>query len=348
MKLLLAAVMAALALHAQSDADALKLAARATELMDASSLAIPELARGGAPLTEAARQAVDVLRTAPGNPLAVWYRFLSNLRAFLLVSDAVPKPAAIGELPRQQLTELRDVEMRVDAYFQGLLERAQNQLRSPDRDDTARYREANSRLGPVQPGKPRVVFLGDSITDFWRLNEYFPDRDFVNRGISGQITGQMLGRFRQDVIELKPAAVVILAGTNDIARGAALPTIESNLTAMADLADYYKIKVIFASVLPVSDYHRAADPQFERTRERPLQVIIALNNWISEMCRQRGYAYLNYWPALADQAGLLKPDLSDDGLHPSSAGYRMMAAVALEAIDKTVSTLKPPGSRRRP
>ena len=348
MRIILAAVFASATLLAQTDAEALKLAARATELMDASSLASPELGRGAAPLTEAARQALEVMRTAAGNPAAPWYRLLGNLRAYLLFSDAVPKTATYSEGARRQLTELRDLETRLDAYFQGLLEGRQRELRSPDRDDTARYQEANGRLGAPQPGKPRVVFLGDSITDFWRLNEFFADRDFVNRGISGQIAGQLLGRLRQDVIDLKPAAVVILAGTNDIARGVTLPVIESHLAMIADLADHYRIKVILASVLPVSDYHRGVDPRYQRTRERPTQVILALNKWIGELCRQRGYVYLNYWPALADQAGMLKEDLAEDGLHPNAQGYRMMAPLVLDAVDKTLNPGKPAAGKRRP
>jgi lysophospholipase L1-like esterase len=345
MKTLWTALVLAAALRAQtqslSDAEALKLAGRGQELMEAAGMAIPELARAGAPLGEAARQAVDLMRSVSGNPPAPWQRYLQSLRAFLLVSDMVPKPAMLPDLTRQQLAELRDIDTRLAPYFETLLERVQAQARSGDRDNLARYREANARLGAPQAAKPRVVFYGDSITDGWRLNEYFPDRDFVNRGISGQITGQLLGRFRSDVLELKPAAVLVLAGTNDIARGSTQLAMQQNLASLADLADVYKIKVIFASLLPISDYHKASDPRNERSRERPPQHLLAMNEWLQKFCIQRGYTYLNYWPALADEAGMLKKDLADDGLHPNAAGYRLMAPLALEAIDKSLNPAKP-------
>jgi lysophospholipase L1-like esterase len=152
-----------------------------------------------------------------------------------------------------------------------------------------------------------VVFLGDSITDGWRLNEYFPDRDFVNRGIGGQITGQMLGRMKADVIDRQPAAVVVLAGVNDIARGAPIETIRNNLAMIADLAVAHRIKPVFASILPVHDY------------QRPMATIRALNEWLAAMCRQRGFVYLDYFPAMADAGGFLRAELADDGLHPNAA-----------------------------
>ena len=120
------------------------------------------------------------------------------------------------------------------------------QLRAGSRR-SGRYADDNRKLGAPRPGKPRVVFLGDSITDLWRLNEYFPDRDFINRGISGQMASQMLGRMKADVIDLHPAAVVILAGTNDLAREIPLTAIEDDYLMLADLATAAKIKVIFAS-----------------------------------------------------------------------------------------------------
>ena len=153
------------------------------------------------------------------------------------------------------------------------------------------------------PGRPRVVFLGDSITDGWRLNEYFGDRDFVNRGISGQITGEMLGRMKADVIDLKPEAMIVLAGTNDIARGVPVAAIENNLAMIADLAEFHKIKPLFASVLPVSDYHKGVNPANERTKQRPPATILELNAWLKSFCARRNFTYVDYFPALADQAG---------------------------------------------
>ena len=140
------------------------------------------------------------------------------------------------------------------------------QLHNPDRDNLKRYAEANEKLGAPSPQKPRVVFLGDSITDGWRLNEYYGgDRDFVNRGISGQITGEMLGRMKADVIDLKPRLVLVLAGTNDLARGVPVNAIENNLSMIADLAEAHHIQPMFASLLPVSDYHKDANPQYLQT-----------------------------------------------------------------------------------
>ncbi len=223
------------------------------------------------------------------------------------------------------------------------------QLRDPDRDALQRYAEANLKIGAPQPGAQRVVFLGDSITDLWRLNEYFPpERDFVNRGISGQITGQMLGRMKADVIDLKPALVLVLAGTNDIARGVPVKTIQDNLTMIADLAAANKIKPLFASLLPVSDYHKADDPLYERSRRRPPETIRAVNDWLRKFCRDRNLPYVDYYAQLVDASGFLKTDVSDDGLHPNSKGYRLMAPVVQEVLDKLLQPAPAPKKRRFP
>jgi len=245
------------------------------------------------------------------------------------------------------LHELRDALARAESHFHALIALKDQQLRSADRDNLARYAEANARVTAPVAGRPRVVFLGDSITDAWRLNEYFPDRDFMNRGISGQITGQMLGRMESDVIRLQPAAVVVLAGTNDIARGVPLGTIEDNLTMIADLADAYKIKTILASVLPVSDYHKDVNPNYEMTRPRPPASIRALNDWIKTFCGKRNLTYLDYYSDMVDASGQLKAELADDGLHPNSLGYRIMAPVAQAVIERAVSAEPPKQKKRR-
>ncbi|PYT18345.1 MAG: hypothetical protein DMG59_04600 [Acidobacteria bacterium] len=259
-----------------------------------------------------------------------------NLRAYLTLADAVPKPFPFPEAARAQFAELRDNATRLDSHFRALIDLKDAQLRTSDRDNLKRYAEANRKLAPPDPARPRVVFLGDSITDAWRLNEYFPDRDFANRGISGQITGEMLGRMKADVIDLHPQAVLILAGTNDLYRGIPLTTIENNYVMIADLASAYRIKVIFASVLPVSDYHKDVNPANERTKERPPLFIKALNEWLQNLCSQRGFTYLNYFAAMVDDTGQMKADLADDGLHPNPKGYRVMAPLAAEAIGKTL------------
>lgn len=318
-----------------------QLMSRSIELMESAGVALPELARAGAPIEENARQALASVISTSAN-LEFYNVFESNVRAYIFVADALPKPPEFPDQARRQLAELRDNFDRLGSFFAQLLVQRDIQQRSPDRDNLRRYSEANTRIGPAQNVNPRVVFLGDSITDFWRLNEYYGERDFVNRGISGQISGEMLGRMLADVVNLHPQAVLILAGTNDIARGVPLATIESNLTMIADLADYYRIKVILASVLPVSDYHKDVNPNYEMTKQRPPAPIQSLNGWMKNLCSNRGYAWVDYFSAMVDAAGMLKADLADDGLHPNSKGYRIMAPLALEAIDKTLRAPAPP------
>jgi len=327
---------------------------RVIQLMESSTIAIPELSRAGAPLLENERRTLTSLRINAANG-DLHYTFLNNLRAYLALTDAVPKPFPFPAEAQRQLHELRDACARIDSHFHALMEQKDRQLRSPDPNNLLRYTDGDSRIGPPKAEKPRVVFLGDSITDFWRLNEYFPDRDFINRGISGQITGQMLGRMRSDVIGLQPNVVLILGGTNDLARNISLSAIEDNLTMIADLAEYHKIKVIFASVLPVSDYHKDVNPAYEMTPIRPPVLIRALNDWIKSLCTRRNFTYLDYYSEMVDAAGFLKADLADDGLHPNSAGYRIMAPLAQAAIESVVrpraapvpDAAAPPKQRKR-
>lgn len=199
-----------------------------------------------------------------------------------------------------------------------------------------RYRDANAALKAPEPNSNRVVFFGDSITDKWTLDQYFPDKPYINRGISGQTTSQMLIRFRQDVIDLKPKVVVILAGTNDIAGNTGpmrLEDIEANLASMAELARVHKIEVVLASVLPVHDYTPQSKELFA---SRSPEKILALNRWIKDFCAANDLIYLDYFDAMVDDKGLLKRDLSDDGLHPNAAGYRIMAPLAEAAIAKAL------------
>lgn len=319
-----------------------ELCQRSMQLMEAGGVAVPDLQRAAAPIIESVKQACIQLQARAGFGQST-YALMTDLRAYLSLADAVPKPFPFPEAARRQFAELRDDSTRLDSHFRALLDAKDTQLRSSDRDNLKRFDDANRKLPPIEAGKPRVVFFGDSITDFWRLNEYFPDKDFVNRGISGQITGEMLGRMKADVIDLHPEAMVILAGTNDLGRNIQLTAIENNYIMIADLASLYKIKVIFASVLPVSDYHKNDNPSYERTKDRPPLFINALNEWIGKLCSQRGYTYLDYYSALVDSSGHLKEDLSDDGLHPNSKGYRIMAPLALEAIQKTVRSRTGPG-----
>ncbi len=308
---------------------------RVVQLMDAGGVAVPDLQRAAAPIVESVKQSCTVLEAKPGTTPPV-FSVMNNVRAYLTLSDAVPKPFPFPETAAKQLAELRDDEARLDSHFRALLDAKEARLANADRDNLKRYAEDNRKLAPADAAKPRVVFYGDSITDFWHLNEYFPDRNFVNRGISGQVTGEMLGRLKADVINLRPSVVVILAGTNDLSRGIPLTAIEDNLLMMADLCDANRIKVIFASVLPVSDYHKAENKSYERTPARPPIFIKALNEWIESLCVNRRHIYLNYHAAMVDSSGQLKEDLGDDGLHPNAKGYRIMAPLALEAIQKAL------------
>jgi lysophospholipase L1-like esterase len=346
------ALLAALPLLAQpaapiDDKQALALYQRSFQLIEAAGFAIPDLARAGQPITENMRQTLESLQFLGFRNPDLHYRMINNLRTYLLISDAVPKPVPYPEAAKKQLSELRDVLNQAESYFQAQVNQIERQLRDPDRDQLARYQEANARAGQPKAGKPRVVFLGDSITDFWPLNEYFPDKDFHNRGISGQITSQMLARFFSDVKQINPAGVLVLAGTNDIARGVSMDVVQSNLTVIADLADTYKIKPIFASILPVNDYQKNVNPNFERTRYRPLATIVTLNNWLKSFCEKRGYTFLNYYLAMADPQGFLQRDLADDGLHPNSRGYRIMAPLALDAIERAFTPPQPEKKKKR-
>ena len=199
------------------------------------------------------------------------------------------------------------------------------------------YADANRALGPPASGEQRVVFLGDSITDGWNLAEAFPGRPFVNRGIGSQVTAQMLLRFHQDVVGLRPSAVVILAGVNDVTGFLQRETseqIQSNYEAMADLADRHGIAMVFGSILPVHDYTEAARGVVADRRPEQLR---ALNDWLRLFCLERGYAFADYWAVLADPSGRLGRQYSADGIHPLAAGYARMVPVAEAAIEAALA-----------
>lgn len=214
------------------------------------------------------------------------------------------------------------------------------QSRYNDFANSARYREANAKLAAPAKDETRVVFMGDSITDSWKLAEYFPNQPFINRGISGQTTPQMLLRFRPDVIALKPKVVVILAGTNDIAANTGVMTleaIEGNIMSMAELARANGIRVVLASILPVSDYNKNRDGEaIIRTVQRPPAQISALNDWMKKYAADNNFVYLDYFSATADDKGFLKAEIANDGLHPNAKGYEIMKPLAETAIKKAL------------
>ena len=193
-----------------------------------------------------------------------------------------------------------------------------------------RYGSENTEMRPPAPGENRVVFLGDEITEFWGQGaaRFFPGKPYLNRGISRQTTPQMLVRFRQDVILLKPRVVVILAGTNDLA-GVTGPategTMAENFISMTELAKVNGIRVVLASVTPVCDCFT------KQTALRPQGKIIGLNGWIKDYAARSGSIYLDYYSALADGRNL-KKELTRDGLLPNDAGYSVMAPLAEKAI----------------
>jgi lysophospholipase L1-like esterase len=197
------------------------------------------------------------------------------------------------------------------------------------------YAKANAELPPPAPGEQRVVFMGNSITEMWTpyFATMFQGKPYINRGIGGQTTPQMLVRFHQDVVALKPKVVVILAGTNDIAGNtgpSTLEMIENNLAAMEEIAKANGIRVVMASVLPVYTY------SWRPEILHPAQTIIELNKWMRDYAESHGEVYLDFHSAMADERMGMKSDLSPDGVHANEAGYRVMAPLTLAAIEQAL------------
>jgi lysophospholipase L1-like esterase len=245
---------------------------------------------------------------------------------------APPAPPAVAQAALPALPPCPEMAAALQAVVR-------NDARLRDWPDLGRYREPNRSAGAPAPGEARVVFMGDSITDAWqqpRFGGFFPGKPYVDRGISGQTTPQMLLRFRPDVIALAPKAVVILAGTNDIAGNTGPMTdeqIEGNLASMAELARANGIRVVLSSILPVSQSHvRPGDVTPPQTTRRPMARIKALNAWMKDYAAANGHVYLDYFTATTDAEGLLRAELSEDDLHPNAAGYAVMAPLAEAAI----------------
>jgi len=241
-------------------------------------------------------------------------------------------PASASSTQEQLPADVAAALDRLTPYQKSQLERVYN-----DWAFLAKYRDADKELPAPAPGETRVVFMGDSITEGWGRKgtatspdrgEFFPGKPYLNRGISGQTTPQMLVRFRQDVIELKPKVVVLLAGTNDVAENTGKMTlgeIGNNIASMSELARANGIRVVLCSVLPASDFwwHKGLEPA---------PKIKALNAWISEYAAKNGFVYVDYYSHMANNEGGLKAELSPDGVHPNKAGYEVMGPLAEAGI----------------
>ena len=196
-----------------------------------------------------------------------------------------------------------------------------------------KYQNENAALKPLEPGQKRIVFMGDSITEGWPFLEFFAGKPYVNRGISGQTTPQMLIRFKPDVIALKPAVVVLLAGINDIAGNTGPSTLEmitDNIFSMAELAKANRIKVILCSVLPALDFDW-------KKGMKPAEKVVTLNKMIKKYADANGILYLDYYSAVVNDQKGLKAEYSGDGVHPNKKGYEVMAPLVEKAIKKTLS-----------
>jgi len=210
------------------------------------------------------------------------------------------------------------------------------QVNAQDWPNLGRFHQENSTLAAPAVGENRVVFMGNSITQGWieKRADFFKSNPYVNRGISGQTTPQMLIRFRQDVIALQPKVVVILAGTNDIAGNtgpSTLEMIEDNLASMAELAQANGIRVVLSSVLPVFDY------PWKKGLE-PAEKIVTLNAWIKSYCDKKGFIYLDYFTPMADERHGMKSALTIDGVHANVAGYKVMEPLVTAAILQALSS----------
>jgi lysophospholipase L1-like esterase len=238
----------------------------------------------------------------------------TNAPAAVAVPQAAPKLTASGH-PDDEFWREHDRQMLFDFPW------------------LAHFKEADAKLGPPAADENRVVFMGDSITQGWHLDQSFPGKPYVNRGISGQTTSQMVLRFHQDVVNLKPKAVVILAGINDIAGNTgpmALEDVENNLAAMAEIATANGIKIVLCSVLPAYDFPWSPG-------QYPAQKVITLNDWIKSFAASKGITYVDYYSVMKDDRGGLPSTLSRDGVHPNPAGHAIMEPLVTAGIQKALA-----------
>lgn len=248
-----------------------------------------------------------------------------SLSSFCAAQTQQPAPAPLNDPAAEAVLSLEHWrESRIPTFMN-------------DFGELHRYSEANAQLKQAPPQENRVIFFGDSITDAWKLDTYFPGKEYINRGIGGQTTPQMLIRFRQDVIDLAPKVVVILAGTNDVAGNTGPMTVEeteANYASIADLAHAHHIRVVFSSVTPLHNYFPQRLNMF---LQRSPEKILQLNQWLKNYCAQNNIIYLDYFSAMVDDRGMMRKELVDDGLHPNDAGYRVMAPLAEKAIRQALA-----------
>ena len=212
---------------------------------------------------------------------------------------------------------------------------ATTQTENSDWANLGYYEKRNRELGLPDENEKRIVFMGDSITEEWGnlYPEFFSGNYYINRGIGGQTTPQMLIRFKPDAIDLKPYAIIILAGTNDIAGNTGPSTVRmitDNIFSMAELAIAYEIKVVLSSILPVYQY-----PWVDDVLDPP-SAIDSINSKIKEYVENKGLLYLDYYSSMVDDRKGLKLDFTGDGVHPNEAGYRVMSAIAGEIISQVL------------
>ena len=250
---------------------------------------------------------------------------------------SAPAAPAQNQIPPDQLAAWE----QLTPYQKSQLERTYN-----DWAFLAKFREADAVLPQPSTGETRVVFMGDSITEGWGMKatatspgrgEFFPGKPYINRGISGQTTPQMLVRFRQDVIQLKPKVVVLLAGTNDIAENTGKETLEeigNNIASMSEIARANGIRVVLCSVLPASDFH------WHKGLE-PAPKIRALNSWMKDYAAKNAFVYVDYYSPMVNSEGGLKAELSPDGVHPNKSGYDIMAPLAESGITEALRKPNP-------
>jgi lysophospholipase L1-like esterase len=296
------------------------------QLMDATAASVPGLARATEAIRESAEATAAALGKSPRDePLTL--QLVNELRGYLALSDSIPRPDFFSPAASQRFLALRDEQQRLERHFQALLARNELDRRAlaADPNGLERYAALNAKATPPTPSLPRFVFIGDSAIDSWKLNEYFAGKDFVNRGIAGQTTAQILSRFLADVVALRPLAVFVLAGSDDIAAGMTPSSIADNLVMMGDVAKAHSVEPAFASLLPVGG---------EAAKVRTPESIKKLNTWLRNFCIRENYVYVDYFTAMADSKGMMKAGLSDDGVNPNARGYRVMAPILLDGVER--------------